>query len=556
MALFDSIIGEAKERFGLSGDSAGGLLSALLGLVADPKGGGFGGFIDRFKNAGLGDLVNSWITTGDNTPLSNEQLESALGADTISSIASQAGVDKSAATSAMAGMIPQVVDTLTPDGEVPDEDSLLSRVGGFMSGWGGAAAGAVAGVAGAAGAMASGAADKVGGVAGATLGKGKEVLGGGVDRVSGAAGAVGDRVSGAMGSVGNAFDRDDSGGGGGVMKWLLPLLLLGLLVALGFWFCGKQTPTTTTNSNANANRGAVNANSTAKSVDSSFKIDAKDGKYTVSGVVHDQATMDAIKAKLDTEFGAGNVDYAGLKVDTTAKPFAAGWWDNFGKMLPNMKDWKNGTLAFAGNAVTTASGLPAAALAQLKSLFTGWTLPVSVAGVEDAAKQANEEAAKQLASADSVEEVVKALNVSIINFASGKSDIPADAKPVLEQAAEVLKKQPAGSTVEIGGHTDSDGADASNMSLSQARADSVKKALVGLGVADAMLTAKGYGETAPVAANDTPDNKFKNRRIEYKTGSGGAPTATTTETKPAGSNSNAPAPPSAAKPAAAGNAAH
>ena len=57
-------------------------------------------------------------------------------------------------------------------------------------------------------------------------------------------------------------------------------------------------------------------------------------------------------------------------------------------------------------------------------------------------KQANEEALNELAEADSVEEVVKAMNVSIINFASGSSAIPADAEPVLEKAAEVLKAQP------------------------------------------------------------------------------------------------------------------
>jgi uncharacterized protein YidB (DUF937 family)/outer membrane protein OmpA-like peptidoglycan-associated protein len=238
MALFDLIIGSSIEKFGLSKESAGGLLAALVGLIADPKNGGFGGFLDKFRNAGLGSEVDSWITTGDNGPLSDKQVESALGAEAIGNFADRAGVDHGTATSALAGMIPGVVDTLTPDGEVPDEASLLSRIGGFLSDWGGAIGGAVAGGVGAVAAMAGGAADKVGDTAGAAR----------------------DKVSGAIGGVSNAFDAD-SGDSGSILKWLLPLLLLLLLIALGWMFCGRGTaPTGNTNANVNANRTNANAN--------------------------------------------------------------------------------------------------------------------------------------------------------------------------------------------------------------------------------------------------------------------------------------------------------
>ncbi len=559
--MFDSIIGSAGEKFGLSSDKSESLLSYLVALISDSESGGFTGFLDRFKIAGLEDKVSSWITSGENTEISNEELESALGAETLDSVAENAGVDKTTATSAMAFMLPQVVDKLTPDGEVPDEKSLLSKLSGYLTGFGGAAAGAVLGGIGAVSSVAAGAVDKVGDVAGAsvdkgkevvgdavgavgdaagaTYDKGKEIIGGGLSAVGNATGAVGDKVSGAIGSVGDVFDGDGDGGGS-ILKWLLPLILLGILIVLGYWFCGPSKPTTTvTNTNANANKSVANANtsSTAKTVDSSFKLEAKDGKYIASGVVPDQATLDKIKAALTAQFGEGNVDFSGLKVDANAKPFAAGWWDNFAKVLPNLKDWKTGVISFAGNAIESASGLPQAAIDQIKSLFTGWMLPVSIAGAETATKQANEEALKELGEADSVDEVVKALNVSIINFASGKSDIPADAKPILAKAAEVLKKQPAGTTVEVGGYTDNKGNAEANKKLSQSRADAVKKELVVLGVSEAMLKSVGYGDANPVGDNNTEDGRFKNRRIEYKTGSGSPPTATTT-TNSNTSNSN------------------
>lgn len=255
MAMFDNILDAAKSKLGIGGEGASGLLAALLAMLANPAGGGFGGFLDKFRNAGLGDKVDSWVKTGDNTPLTEGEVESALGGGTLDSIASQAGVDRGTAAAAMSGMIPSVVDQLTPDGSVPDEESLLSKIGGFLSGWGGAAGAAVLGGAGAAAAMAGGAADKVGDAAGAAFDKTRDVAGRGGAAVTGAAGAVGGAASGAVRNVAGALDRD-GGGAGGVMKWLLPLVLLGLLVALGFWFCNRGAAPTGNAVNANANSNA------------------------------------------------------------------------------------------------------------------------------------------------------------------------------------------------------------------------------------------------------------------------------------------------------------
>ncbi len=501
--MFDSIIKEAQEKLNL-GEKAGGLLASLLGLIANPANGGFGGFINRFHNAGLGNLVDSWVTTGDNTPISNEQLESALGEDTIDAVAEQSGVDKATTVSALGLMTPHVVDALTPDGEVPEESVLISKIGGFLKNYGGAVGAAILGELGTVGNFAGGAADIVGDAAGATYGKVTDVLG----------------------SVGDALDGDDDSGS--VLKWLIPLLLLGLMVVLGYWFFGKSTPITTiSTAKKSANKTNSNANTTANIIDSSFKIEAKGGKYTVSGIVPDQKTLEEIKAKLTAELGEG-VDFSGLKVDANAKPFGAGWWDNFQKLLPGLKDWKDGTLAFAGNAITTAAGLPQAAIDQIKLLFgTGWILPVSIAGEEEATKEANEESLKELSEAKTVDEVITALNVSIINFKSGSPDIPAEAKPILEKAAAVLSQQTEGTVIEIGGYTDSQGNADSNIKLSQSRADSVKKVLVALGVKDAMLKAVGYGSSDKYD-NNTEDGRFKNRRIEYKKSDGTTPVSTTT----------------------------
>jgi outer membrane protein OmpA-like peptidoglycan-associated protein len=101
-----------------------------------------------------------------------------------------------------------------------------------------------------------------------------------------------------------------------------------------------------------------------------------------------------------------------------------------------------------------------------------------------------------------------------ILFETGKSDLKPESTPTLKAIAAALKGHPD-LKVEIQGHTDNVGSAASNMTLSQARADAVKAALQADYAIDAsQLTAKGYGDTKPVTKNTTPEGRANNRRVE------------------------------------------
>jgi outer membrane protein OmpA-like peptidoglycan-associated protein len=133
-------------------------------------------------------------------------------------------------------------------------------------------------------------------------------------------------------------------------------------------------------------------------------------------------------------------------------------------------------------------------------------------------RSANERASAALAALQpgfSSKDLVGALNLEVINFSTGSAEIPTDSAAVLDQGAAAMKKAPPNSKIEIQGHTDAQGDAASNMKLSQERADAVRTYLIQQGVDGSMLVAKGYGDTQPVAGNDTEEGRFRNRRIEF-----------------------------------------
>jgi outer membrane protein OmpA-like peptidoglycan-associated protein len=143
----------------------------------------------------------------------------------------------------------------------------------------------------------------------------------------------------------------------------------------------------------------------------------------------------------------------------------------------------------------------------------------------DLAKQAadqeselNEKAKGELATLNpgfDAKALITALNDSVVNFPSGSAEVPARMAELLQNAADDLKKLPAGHVLEIAGYTDNTGNPGDNVTLSQARAAAVRDAFIRYGVNPDMLVAKGYGQADPIARNDTLEGRLKNRRIEY-----------------------------------------
>ena len=135
MGLLDSVIGALGQ--GSGGGNQAALLQAVLALLAQGGQGGAGGLADivaRLQQGGLGDVVGSWVGTGQNLPVSPDQLGSALGDDLLSSLSERTGMNSGDLLGPLAQMLPQVVDRLTPDGQLPPGQTDLGAVLGPLFG--------------------------------------------------------------------------------------------------------------------------------------------------------------------------------------------------------------------------------------------------------------------------------------------------------------------------------------------------------------------------------------------------------------------------------------
>ena len=140
MGLLDSVLGSVlggAQQQSSQGGGAGALINIVAGMLAHSgqggTGGGLGGLAglaEQFQRGGLGDVMNSWIGTGQNQPISPDQLGNVLGGDMLGQLAQQTGMEQGDLLGQLSQLLPQMVDHATPEGKIPE--SGLGDIGAIL----------------------------------------------------------------------------------------------------------------------------------------------------------------------------------------------------------------------------------------------------------------------------------------------------------------------------------------------------------------------------------------------------------------------------------------
>ena len=205
-----------------------------------------------------------------------------------------------------------------------------------------------------------------------------------------------------------------------------------------------------------------------------------DGVVTLTGAVQSEDVRNSLVEAMGTEIGPDNV------VDEMTIDDALG---------------EEGTITLVGETEAEAAEAIAQAAGNAADAVGGEVVDqIEVAAVEPPS--------------DLPSNLNQILQADPILFEVNSAVIVADSEPIVQQVASILIENPDGKLI-VEGHTDSDGNDAANLQLSQNRAESVRTALVELGVASDRLSALGRGETVPVLVGGVED-KDQSRRIEFQ----------------------------------------
>lgn len=253
---------------------------------------------------------------------------------------------------------------------------------------------------------------------------------------------------------------------------------------------------------ANAAPGASGARSTASSMPA--PANTTPGQVVVGGKVPDEATHAAVLQRLRDTYGAASV-VDQIEVGDVATP--PNWSANVQKLInAELKQVHKGQLKIDGTQIDVRGEVGNEAQRQQIASDMANALNPTYTIRNGLRVSASEQG-----------QLDQTLANRTIEFETGSATLAPEGRAILDQMAAVLAKMNT-RTVEIIGHTDNSGNRASNIALSQARADAVKGYLVGKGISPQQLTTDGVGPDQPVASNDTADGRARNRRIEFRAG--------------------------------------
>jgi OOP family OmpA-OmpF porin len=226
------------------------------------------------------------------------------------------------------------------------------------------------------------------------------------------------------------------------------------------------------------------------------------GQVLASGTVPDEATKAAVLAKLRDIYGAERV-VDQIAVGPVAMP--ANWNGYVQKLItPDLRQISRGQLKIDGSNVSLRGEVANEALRQRIASNVATNLNPTYTVNNGLRVSAAEQALLD-----------NTLANRTVEFDSGQATLTPAGRAILDDMVAAMLKL-KGRRIEIIGHTDSAGLRASNVSLSQARAATVKAYLAAHGIAEDNLTASGQGPDRPIASNDTVEGRARNRRIEFR----------------------------------------
>jgi uncharacterized protein YidB (DUF937 family) len=133
MGLLDDVLGMAGMGNTAQSQQHAGALSMILNYINSPQVGGIAGLQKMFEEKGLGNIISSWISSGQNLPISADQLQNVLHGGALESMASKSGIDVSQLASLFSQLMPHAVDQMTPNGQIPDPNVFSQMMKGLTA---------------------------------------------------------------------------------------------------------------------------------------------------------------------------------------------------------------------------------------------------------------------------------------------------------------------------------------------------------------------------------------------------------------------------------------